>query len=60
MRWPWTRDPHDQAANEQAEQDLKKIRGQWPRVREQTARMDRHREINGFTHAIREAMGVER
>jgi hypothetical protein len=61
VRWPWSRrNADDAAALVDAERHLSEVRDQWPRVRREAANMDRHREINGFTEAIRTAMGVIR
>lgn len=61
MKWPWRQaDGADQKALEESQAKLKKIRDQWPAVHEAAATMRRHRERNGFTEAIRTAMGVRR
>lgn len=60
MKWPWRKCPEDLAALEESRRRLAEVRKRWPDVQAAAELMDQHREVNGFTAAIRSAMGVRR
>lgn len=59
LRW-WRGSTEEKQKVAEAEEQLHAVQQQWPQVIDAAAAMDRHRAKNGFAHAIRVAMGVER
>lgn len=62
MTWPWNKhaDQRIEAAERgaaQAEQKLRTIEAQWPRVHEVAGEARLHRELNGWTAAVKTIFG---
>lgn len=53
MKWPWTeRVQEAQRRADEAEQELKKTKKDWPQVRREAAKSKEIREANGWTETI--------
>lgn len=58
-RWPWSaRGDHAEAEAEKAAKRLADAEAEHAEVRQMADKARRMREVNGFTQAIRDAMGV--